>query len=48
MNHRYDPHFDSIAHVDQKWRNNRIESDHAALKRYSGQRSRSDPCALPR
>ncbi len=24
---------DEILHVDRKWRNNRIESDHAALKR---------------
>lgn len=37
-NRRYDPHFDSITHVDRKWRNNRIESDHAALKRLLGYR----------
>lgn len=38
LNHRYDPHFDSIRHVDRKWENNRIESDHAALKRLLGTR----------
>ena len=38
LNHRYDPHFDSILHIDRKWRNNRIESDHAALKRLLGTR----------
>ena len=38
INHRYDPHFDSIRHIDQKWRNNRIESDHAAMKRLLGYR----------
>jgi len=27
---------DEIVHVDRKWRNNRIESDHAALKRIAG------------
>lgn len=38
INHRYDPHFDSIRHIDRKWRNNRIESDHAAMKRMLGYR----------
>lgn len=38
LNHRYDPHFNSITHIDRKWRNNRIESDHAALKRLLGTR----------
>ena len=38
INHHYDPHFDSIRHVDRKWRNNRIESDHAAMKRLLGYR----------
>ena len=38
LNHRYDPHFDSIMHIDRKWLNNRIESDHAALKRLLGTR----------
>ena len=38
LNHRYDPHFDSITHIDRKWRNNKIESDHAALKRLVGTR----------
>ncbi|MER3355840.1 MAG: DDE-type integrase/transposase/recombinase [Hoeflea sp. D1-CHI-28] len=38
INHGYDPHFDSIRHVDRKWRNNPIESDHAALKRLLGYR----------
>ncbi|WP_282121158.1 IS6 family transposase [Ruegeria atlantica] len=33
INRRYDPRFDSIRHIDRKWRNNLIESDHAALKR---------------
>lgn len=37
-NRRYDPQFDSITHIDRKWRNNRIESDHAALKRLLGYR----------
>lgn len=36
INHRYNPHFDSIRHVDRKWRNNLIESDHAALTRLLG------------
>ena len=36
INLRYDPHFDSIKHIDQKWRNNLIESDHAAMKRLLG------------
>ena len=34
--HRYDPHFDHITHIDKKCRNNRVESDHAALKRLLG------------
>ena len=38
INHHYDPHFDSIRHVDRKWRNNLIESDHAAMKRLLGYR----------
>lgn len=38
INQRYDPHFDSIRHIDRKWRNNRIESDHAAMKRLLGYR----------
>lgn len=38
INHRYDPNFDHIMHIDRKWRNNRIESDHAALKRLLGTR----------
>lgn len=36
INHRYDPHFDSIRHIDKKWRNNLIENDHAAMKRLIG------------
>jgi IS6 family transposase len=36
INHRYNPHFDSIRHIDKKWRNNLIESDHAAMKRLLG------------
>ncbi|MCR9088043.1 MAG: transposase [Rhodobacteraceae bacterium] len=36
INHRYDPHFDRIRHIDRKWRNNLIESDHAAMKRILG------------
>ncbi|MEY8831548.1 DDE-type integrase/transposase/recombinase, partial [Phaeobacter italicus] len=35
-NRRYDPPFESITHIDRKWRNNRIESGHAALKRLLG------------
>jgi IS6 family transposase len=38
LNHRYDPDFDSIRHIDRRWRNNRIESDHAAMKRLLGYR----------
>jgi IS6 family transposase len=38
INHRYDPHFDYITHLDRKYLNNRIESDHAALKRLLGYR----------
>ena len=38
INRRYDPHFDSILHIDRKWRNNLIESDHAAMKRLLGNR----------
>lgn len=38
INHRYAPHFDSIRHIDKKWRNNLIESDHAAMKRLLGYR----------
>lgn len=40
-NQRYDPQFDSITHIDKKWRNNRIESDHTALKRLLGYRQSS-------
>lgn len=47
INHRYDPHFDYITHVDRKYLNNRVESDHAALKRLLGYRQsfRSLSCA---
>lgn len=47
INHRYDPHFDYITHVDRKYLNNRVESDHAALKRLLGYRQsfRSLRCA---
>jgi transposase, IS6 family len=38
INHRYDPHLDSIGHIDRKWRNNLIERDHAAVKRLLGYR----------
>ncbi|MEL7064972.1 MAG: DDE-type integrase/transposase/recombinase, partial [Bacteroidota bacterium] len=38
VNHEYDPHIDSIRHIDRKWLNNRIESDHAAMKRLLGYR----------
>jgi len=38
INHRYDPQFDSITHIDLKYLNNRVESDHAALKRLLGYR----------
>lgn len=33
IKHSYDPHFEYITHIDRKYLNNRIESDHAALKR---------------
>ncbi|SMY09780.1 IS6 family transposase [Flavimaricola marinus] len=38
INHHYDPHFDSIRHIDRKWQNNLIESDHSAMKRLLGYR----------
>ncbi|MFP7675823.1 DDE-type integrase/transposase/recombinase [Marivita sp. S0852] len=38
INHRYDPHFESVRHIDRKWRNNLIESDHAAMKQLLGYR----------
>lgn len=38
FNHRCDPHFDSIRQIDRKWRNNKNENDHAALKRLQGLR----------
>jgi len=38
INQRYDPHFDSIRHIDRKWQNNLIESDHASMKRLLGYR----------
>ncbi|MEL6574171.1 MAG: DDE-type integrase/transposase/recombinase, partial [Pseudomonadota bacterium] len=38
INHRYDPHFNNIRHIDRKWRNKLIDSDHAALKRLLGYR----------
>jgi len=34
----YDQHFDNIMNFDQKWQNNRIESDHVALKWLFGNR----------
>ena len=47
INHQYDPHFDYITHIDKKYRNNWVESDHAALKRLLGYRQsfRSLRCA---
>lgn len=36
INRAYDLHFASITHIDRKYLNNRIESDHAALKRLLG------------
>ncbi|MEP2781306.1 MAG: IS6 family transposase [Pseudoruegeria sp.] len=38
MNRRYDPHYDHITHINKKYRNNRVESDHAAMKRLLGYR----------
>ena len=38
IDHRDDPHLDSIRHIDRTWRNNLIESDHAAMKRLLGYR----------
>ncbi|MDO6731814.1 IS6 family transposase [Marinovum sp. 2_MG-2023] len=40
INHQYDPLFDSIRHIDRKWRNNPIENDHAAMKRLLEYRQR--------
>ena len=51
ISHEYDPHFDYIIHIDKKYRNNRVESVHAALKRLPGcrqsfrsLRSQRQPC----
>lgn len=38
INHRYDPHFNCITHVDRKYLINRIKGDYAALKRLRGYR----------
>lgn len=38
INCRYAPHFDGIQHIEKKWRNNLVESDHAAMKRIRGYR----------
>ncbi|AEI96544.1 transposase (plasmid) [Roseobacter litoralis Och 149] len=38
INHDYDPHFNSVTHIGRKYLNNRIESEHAALKRLLGYR----------
>ncbi|MCD2330256.1 transposase [Pseudosulfitobacter pseudonitzschiae] len=38
INQHYDPHFDSIRHIDKEWRNNLIESDHASMKPLLGYR----------
>nr|WP_282059497.1 IS6 family transposase [Roseobacter litoralis] len=38
INHDYDPHFNSITHIDRKYLNNRIQSEHEALKRLLGYR----------
>lgn len=45
--HRYDPDFDYITHIDKKYRNNWVESDHAAFKGLLGYRQhfRSLRCA---
>ncbi|WFE74804.1 IS6 family transposase [Roseinatronobacter sp. S2] len=40
INHRYDPHFDYIIHAARKYLNNRVESDHAAMKMLLGYRQR--------
>jgi len=47
INHGYDPHFNYITHIDKKYRNNRVKSDLAALKRLLGYRQsfRSLRCA---
>ncbi|MEP6019223.1 MAG: DDE-type integrase/transposase/recombinase, partial [Paracoccaceae bacterium] len=49
INHQYDPYFDYITHIDKKYRNNRVESDDAALKRLLGYRQSCHPlrCAKP-
>ncbi|WP_353343888.1 DDE-type integrase/transposase/recombinase [Litorivita sp. NS0012-18] len=36
INCGYDPHFASIRHIDKTWRNNLINSGHAAMKRILG------------
>lgn len=48
INHRYDSHSDSIRHIDQKWRNNLIESDHAALKWLLGIVKAFERCEQPK
>lgn len=40
INHRYDPQFDSITYIDKTWKNNRSESEHAALMRLLGYRQK--------
>nr|WP_251363864.1 transposase [Epibacterium ulvae] len=35
---RYDPHFDYITHIDKKYRNNRVKSNHDAVKILLGYR----------
>jgi transposase, IS6 family len=37
-NRHYNPHFESITHIENTWRNNRIQSDHAVMKRLLGYR----------
>jgi IS6 family transposase len=38
IDHKHDPHFDAIKHIDRKYLNTRSWSDHAALKRLLGYR----------
>ena len=33
INHHYDPHFDSIRHIDRKWRNRMIQSAASTIRR---------------
>jgi IS6 family transposase len=43
INYRYDRHLNHITHIDKKYRNNRVENDHTAVKRLLGYRQSFRP-----